>query len=98
ECPYCGEVHYIIKAVQEQLGDNLCFAFRNFPLATVHPHAEQAAEAAEAAGAQERFWEMHDLLFENQDALGINDIAQYASALRLDTRRLLAVIASNAFA
>src|SRR3954464_236050 len=59
ECPYCGEAHPVVKAIQKLLGDRLCFAFRNFPL-TMHPHAEHAAEAAEAAGAQGRFWEMHD--------------------------------------
>src|SRR5258708_6726667 len=60
ECPYCGEAYPIVKALQERLGDRLCFAFRNFPLANAHPHAEHAAETAEAAGAQGKFWEMHD--------------------------------------
>jgi protein-disulfide isomerase len=89
ECPYCGEAHPIIKAVQERLGDRLCFAFRNFPLVNAHPHAQHAAEAAEAAGAQGKFWEMHDLLFENQNALDDEDLAQYATALDLDARRLI---------
>src|SRR5581483_7639789 len=62
ECPYCGRSHGVVKAIQQSLGDDLCFAFRNFPLANMHPHAEPAAEAAEAAGAQGKFWEMHDLL------------------------------------
>src|SRR5262245_10043368 len=62
ECPHCGAAYPIIKEVQEQLGDRLCFAFRNFPLVNSHPHAQHAAEAAEAAGAQDHFWEMHDLL------------------------------------
>lgn len=89
ECPYCGAAYPIVKAVQERLGEKLCFAFRNFPLANLHPHAEHAAEAAEAAGAQGRFWEMHDLLFENQSALDDEDLARYAAALELDSRRLL---------
>src|SRR5207244_1594470 len=55
ECPYCGEAYPLVKAIQEQLGDRLCFAFRNFPLVNSHPHAQHAAEAAEAAGAQGRF-------------------------------------------
>ncbi len=63
ECPYCGEAYPIVKAIQERLGDRLCFAFRNFPLVNSHPHAEHVAEAAEAAGTQGRFWEMHDLLY-----------------------------------
>src|SRR5438477_1718566 len=86
ECPYCGDAYLIIKAIQERLGDRLCFAFRNFPLVNAHPHAQHAAEAAEAAGAQGKFWEMHDLLFENQDALGDENLAQYATALGLDAR------------
>src|SRR5260221_12513564 len=89
ECPYCGEAHPVVKAIQESLGDRLCFAFRNFPLVNSHPHAEHAAEAAEAAGAQGQFWEMHDSLYENQQALEDEDLAQYAEALGLDARRLM---------
>jgi protein-disulfide isomerase len=84
ECPYCGEADAIIKEIQERMGDQLCFAFRNFPLTGVHPHAEHAAEAAEAAGGQNRFWEMHDLLFENQDALGDEALLEYAAEAGLD--------------
>ena len=69
ECPFCGRVYPIVKALQQQLGASLCFAFRNFPLSNLHPHAMHAAEAAEAAGAQNHFWAMHDTLFENQDRL-----------------------------
>ena len=89
ECPYCGEAYPIVKAIQEQLGERLCFVFRNFPLSNMHPYAEHAAEAAEAAGAQGKFWEMHDLLFENQDALHDEALAQYAESLGLDAGRLL---------
>lgn len=88
ECPYCGDAFPMVKDVQEQLGDKLCFAFRNFPLASYHPHAEHAAEAAESAGAQGHFWAMHDTLFENQDALEDDDLIKYAIALKLDSRRL----------
>jgi protein-disulfide isomerase len=98
ECPYCGEAHPVVKAIQERLGNRLCFAFRNFPLSNMHPHAEHAAEAAEAAGAQGRFWEMHDLLFENQEALEDDDLARYASALDLDARRLIDEIQNGAHA
>lgn len=89
ECPYCGEAYPVVRAIQERLGDRLCFAFRNFPLVNSHPHAEHAAEAAEAAATQGRFWEMHDSLYENQDALEDEDLAQYAEALGLDARRLM---------
>jgi protein-disulfide isomerase len=90
ECPYCGEAYPMVKAIQEHLGDRLCFAFRNFPLSNAHPHAQHAAEAAEAAGDQGRFWEMHDVLYENQQALEDQDLAQYAADLGLDADRLMA--------
>jgi len=96
ECPICGGAYPIIKAVQERLGDGLCFAYRNFPLTNLHACAEHAAEAAEAAGAQGHFWEMHDLLFENQNALGDEYLAQYATALGLDARRLLEEVMTGA--
>jgi protein-disulfide isomerase len=87
ECPYCGQAHYVLQELMTQLGDRVRLAFRNFPLAEVHPHAEQAAEAAEAAGAQGRFWEMHDTLFENQDALELEDLVSYAQMVGLDLGR-----------
>lgn len=96
QCPFCGEAHPIVKAVQERLGERLCFAFRNFPLANMHSHAEHAAEAAEAAGAQGQFWDMHDLLFENQDALDDNALAKYASALGLDSQKLIDEVRAGA--
>jgi protein-disulfide isomerase len=84
ECPYCGAAYPIVKEVQSQMGDRLRFVFRNFPITTSHPHAEQAAEAAEAAGAQDRFWEMHDLLYENQRRLEDEHLRGYAEQLGLD--------------
>src|SRR5215204_2493148 len=87
ECPYCGEVFAVVKAIQRRLGQRLCFAYRNFPLNHLHPHAKHAAEAAEAAGAQGRFWEMHELLFENQEQLAPHYLRAYAEALGLDTQR-----------
>ena len=98
ECPYCGEAYPIVKAIQERLDDRLCFAFRNFPLVNSHPHAEHAAETAEAAGAQGRFWKMHDLLYENQNALEDEDLAGYASALGLDAERLMREVEAGAHA
>ena len=98
ECPYCGEAYVVVKALQERLGDQLCFVFRNFPLAQAHPHAEEAAEAAEAAGAQHKFWEMHDLLYENQDALEPEDLVQYARALKLDVPRLVLEMREHLYA
>jgi protein-disulfide isomerase len=84
QCPYCGAAYPIIKDVQARMGDRLRFVFRNFPITTAHPQAEQAAEAAEAAGVQDRFWPMHDLLYENQRHLADEDLLRYAGQLGLD--------------
>jgi protein-disulfide isomerase len=87
ECPYCGAAYPIVKKVQEAMGDGLRFVFRNFPITTAHPHAEQAAEAAEAAAAQSQFWPMHDLLYENQQRLDAGDLLAFADRLGLDVDR-----------
>jgi protein-disulfide isomerase len=89
ECPFCAEVQPIVKEIQRRLSDDLLFGFRNFPLTNIHPHSEHAAEAAEAAGVQGNFWAMHDLLFENQEALEDDDLAAYAAKLGLDQTRLI---------
>jgi protein-disulfide isomerase len=87
ECPYCGAAYPIVKKLQEAMGDGLRFVFRNFPITTAHPHAEQAAEAAEAAAAQSQFWPMHDLLYENQQRLDAGDLLAFADRLGLDVDR-----------
>ena len=84
ECPYCGAAYPIVKEVQARIGDRLRFVFRNFPITTSHPHAEQAAEAAEAAAAQGSFWRMHDVLYENQKRLRDEDLRTYAKQVGLD--------------
>src|SRR6185503_9172591 len=87
ECPYCGAAYPIVKEVQRRLGDRLRFVFRNFPITTAHPHAEHAAETAEAAAAQGKFWEMHDYLYEHQKALGDAKLEEYAAAVGLDVEQ-----------
>jgi protein-disulfide isomerase len=87
ECPFCGEAYPIIQAVLRELGGQVRFVFRNFPLAEAHPHARMAAYAAEAAALQGRFWEMHDLLYEHQEALEPEDLFGYAELLGLDLER-----------
>jgi len=87
ECPYCGQAYPIVKALQERLGDRLRFVFRNFPLNNAHPHAEHAAEAAETAAAQDRYWEMHDRLYEHQRALDDAHLERYAADVGLDVER-----------
>jgi DNA integrity scanning protein DisA with diadenylate cyclase activity/predicted DsbA family dithiol-disulfide isomerase len=87
ECPYCGEAHPVLKELLERVGEQVRFVFRHFPLDSVHPRARRAAQAAEAAASQGRFWEMHDLLYERQDELGEEDLMRYAAELGLDLRR-----------
>jgi protein-disulfide isomerase len=87
ECPYCGAAYPIVKEVQKRLGNELRFVFRNFPLANMHPHATLAAEAAEVVGAEGKFWEMHDSLYEHQTALTEADLAGYARKLGVDTAK-----------
>lgn len=89
ECPFCARATGVAKAVRAHFGDDLRYVIRHLPLPDVHPHAELAAAAAEAAGAQGRFWEMHDVLFANQDQLELEDLAGYAGTLGLDVERFL---------
>ncbi len=74
QCPYCGAAYPIIKNIQRKMGNDFKFVFRNFPLAEIHPHAFMAAVVAEAAGLQNKFWKMHDIIYENQRALTQEDL------------------------
>ena len=87
ECPYCHDVQPIVAQLRSRFGDRLRYVFRHFPITTMHPSAQIAAEAAEAAAAQGKFWEMHDLLFRHQGAFGIEHLVQYASDIGLDVDR-----------
>jgi len=98
ECPACGAVQPIMEEIQRRLGDDLCFAFRHFPLTRIHPHSEHAAEAAEAASAQGDFRIMHHALFENQEALEDANLAMYAAELGFDEARLIREVTSSAYA
>src|SRR6185369_14310430 len=89
ECPYCGRAEPAVRDLLRGHGD-VRYVWRNLPLTDVHPNAQLAAEAAEAAGDQGRFWEMHDLLIDHQDALRPPDLVQYASQLGLDVDRFRA--------
>lgn len=93
ECPYCGQAYHVVKKIEKEmaeLGDNiLSLVYRHFPLTQVHPHAFNAACAAEAAGLQGKFWEMHDELFEHQFLLGYEPFVKFADALGLDVVKFL---------
>src|SRR5919107_2299331 len=81
QCPYCGEAYPVVHDLQDRFGDQLRFVFRHMPLADLHPRAPFAAEAAEAAGAQDRFWDMHDRLFEHRLELDDSDLRKHAEAV-----------------
>jgi NhaA family Na+:H+ antiporter len=98
QCPYCGEAYPVVKHLLERFGDQLRFVFRHMPLADLHPRAPAAARAAEAAGAQGRFWEMHDRLFEHQLELGDGDLRGHAEAIDLDLERFERDLADSALA
>src|SRR5258705_3899159 len=96
ECPYCGAAHVILKEIRKVMGDDLQYVFRHFPLTQIHPHAEAAAEAAEAAGAQGHFWEMHDLLFANEQTVDPWHLVEFAERLGLDTMRFTRELQTHA--
>jgi protein-disulfide isomerase len=95
ECPYSRQAFREVERVESRLGDQVRFAFRHFPLTEIHPHALAASAAAEAAGMQGRFWDMHALLFHRQKALEDGDLRGYAAELDLDVERFDADWASN---
>jgi protein-disulfide isomerase len=98
ECPYCGRAYPILKQLKEALGDRLRLVFRHFPQNSIHPRASVAAQAAEAAAAQGKFWAMHDLLFEHQDDLASIDLTQLALSAGLEPYRFEADLSSERFA
>ena len=98
ECPHCARARLVIKELADRLGTIGRFVFRNFPLTTVHPHAQHAAEAAEAAGDQGLFWEMHDYLFLHQDSLADRDLVHDASLLGVDQSQFLEDLREHKFA
>jgi protein-disulfide isomerase len=97
ECPHCGRAYPLVKRVQRHFGRRLRLVFRNFPLAEIHPYAEAAAETAEFAGAHGTFWEMHDLLFENQERLGDELFSGLAQELELSGAALRQALEKGTF-
>ena len=98
ECPYCGQAEGVLRELLRDAGDDVRYVWRHLPLTDVHPSAELAAQAAEAAAAQGAFWEMHDVLLEHQDALTPPDLMRYAAELGLDAERFTDDLERRAFA
>jgi Na+:H+ antiporter, NhaA family len=90
QCPYCAAAYPIVRRVRERLAGRLLFAFRHFPLRDIHPDAQRAAEASEAAAAQGAFWPMHNRIYESRGRLGAGDLAAHAAELGLDRERFVA--------
>src|ERR1700733_15554864 len=88
ECSHCGHAYSIVKSLQKRFGKQLRFVFRNFPLREIHPNAEAAAETAEFAATQDKFWEMHDLIYENQQDLSNELLSDLAKRLKINAREL----------
>lgn len=98
QCPHCARAVAVIQQLLVERPDRLRFAFRHFPLTRLHPLARRAAEASEAAGGQDAFWPMHDLLFARAPALAEADLLAYAKELGLDTGRLSAELSAGTWA
>ncbi len=96
QCPHCGHAYPLINRLIADLGDELHFVFRNFPLSEIHPMALPAAIAAEAAALQDKFWEMHNIIFENQTRLRNHIFVEFADELKMDAKRFLADSKSRA--
>jgi protein-disulfide isomerase len=97
QCPSCGAAHPIVTELRRALGSRMRFVFRNFPLTQIHSHAQDAAETAELAGTAGKFWEMHDLLFEHQDALEREDLGDYAAELGIHPERVRSALRNGDF-
>lgn len=97
ECPHCGHAHTIVKQLQRQFGSKLRFVFRNFPLTEIHPLAEPAAETAEYADSLGLFWEMHDLIFENQANLSSGLLIELAESLGLSEGKLEKILLNHTY-
>jgi protein-disulfide isomerase len=98
QCPSCKEAYSTVKLLQVNLGDRLRFVFRNFPKSTIHRFAQHAAETAEIAAAQGKFWEMHNYLFEHQNYLDDKSLSKYAESLGLDMSQFQRELAHHDYA
>lgn len=97
QCPFCGQAYPVIKQIQQNYGSKLRFVFRNFPLSEYHPLAMAAAQTAEFAGTEGKYWEMHDLIFENQPKLTTEFLLSLAESLKLSPEKLKEVFSNETF-
>lgn len=97
QCPYCGAAFPILQQVLRKMGDRMQFAFRNFPLLEMHEYAQVAAEAAESAAAQGKFWEMHSMIYSNQDDLDVDHLYAWARSIGLDMDRFEQDLSDHAY-
>jgi protein-disulfide isomerase len=97
ECPFCAAARPVLEGLAAENADTIRLIYRHFPIRSLHPHAQRAAEAAEAAGAQGKFWEMHDMLFAHQRRLEYDDLLEYATAIGVDTGRFDDELRSHAY-
>ncbi len=98
QCPHSGEAHRIIPKIQQELGNKICFVYRHFPQAQIYPQSQKAAEAAEIAGYQGKFWQMHETLFKCQNELNNGYLVEYAQQLRLNIPKFLRDMTNHAYA
>jgi protein-disulfide isomerase len=98
QCPHCRMAYPLVERVERHFGDRLRFVFRNFPLMQIHPYAQPAGEVAEFAATKGKFWEMHDLLFDNQDSLGEELFAELATRLALDPAEVSRALEDGTYA
>lgn len=92
QCPHCAMAHSVVKRLERQFGDRMRYVYRNFPLTEIHPMAEPAAEAAEFAGANGKYWPMHDAIFDNQRSLTAELLVDLAARLQLNSDELAGAV------
>lgn len=97
QCPTSGEAYWKIKEIQQLLGKNCCLVFRHFPQTDIYINSQKTAEVAEAAAIQGKFWQMHEMLFENQQALNDSDLVEYAVEIGLNVTQFLKDMSERTF-
>jgi protein-disulfide isomerase len=97
QCPHCGAAYPMIKQIEKKFKERMAFVFRHFPLSELHPYAQAAAVASEAAANQGKFWQMHGLIFENQNLLGLPMLLELAETMNLDMKAFKKILKTRNF-